>query len=160
MRISAAKKVSTIHPTRSLLLVMAFFCFPIFGLDSPLAQEQPWLSYFPSVVRLQGKLTKLQKYGPPSYGEVPEKDSRLEVAFLILRAPVRIKGNAQSSINHEQVTNVNFVQVVFPPELGDYSKYLEQDVLLAGTLTRGHRGEHFTDVIMTVKAVNPTGKPL
>jgi hypothetical protein len=77
-----------------------------------------------------------------------------------LRAPVRIKGNAESSINHEQITNVNFVQVVFPPELGNHSKYLEQDVVLAGTLTRGHTGEHFTDVVMTVKAVNPTGKPL
>jgi hypothetical protein len=30
---------------------------------------------------------------------------------------------------------------------------------VAGTLVRGYKGEHFTDVVMTVKAVNPTGKP-
>ena len=160
MRIPPAKQLSPIPPSKSLLLTIAILSLLTFGSEHPLAQEQPWLSYFPSVVRLHGKLTRLQKYGPPSYGELPEKDSRLEVAFLILRAPVRIKGNPESSINHEQITNVNFVQVVFPPELGNYSKYLEQDVVLAGTLTRGHRGEHFTDVVMTVKAVNPTGKPL
>jgi hypothetical protein len=159
MRIPTAKQVSAIDSSKSLLLVFAIFSLVTLDSRDSLAQEQPWLSYFPSVVRLNGKLTRLQKYGPPSYGEIPEKDSRLEVAFLILRAPVRIKGNAESSINHEQITNVNFVQVVFPPELGNYSKYLEQDVVLAGTLTRGHRGEHFTDVVMTVKAVNPTGKP-
>ena len=160
MRIPTRKQVSAIDSSKLLLLIFAMFLLLTFDSKRPLAQEQPWLSYFPSVVRVHGKLTRLQKYGPPSYGEIPEKDSRLEVGFLILRTPVRIKGNAESSINHEQITNVNFIQVVFPPELGNYSKYLEQDVVLAGTLTRGHRGEHFTDVVMTVKAVNPTGKPL
>jgi hypothetical protein len=160
MGIPAAKQLSAVPSSKSLLLVVAIFSVLALVPTHALAQEQPWLSYFPSVVRLHGKLTRVQKYGPPSYGELPEKDSRLEVAFLILRVPVRIKGNAESSINHEQITNVNFVQVVFPPELGNYSKYLEHDVVLAGTLTRGHRGEHFTDVVMTVKAVNPTGKPL
>lgn len=160
MRILTAKQFAAINSSKSLLLVFAFFLLLTFDSKHPLAQEPPWLSYFPSVVRLHGKLTRVQKYGPPSYGEAPEKDSRLEVGFLILRTPVRIKGNAESSINHEQITNVNFVQVVFPPELENYSKYLEQDVVVAGTLTRGHRGEHFTDVVMTVKAVNPTGKPL
>ncbi len=160
MRIPAARQVSAINSLKSLLLVFAIFSLVAFDSKDPLAQEPPWLSYFPSVVRLHGKLTRVQKYGPPSYGEIPEKDSQLEVGFLILRTPVRIKGNAESSINHEPITNVNFVQVVFPPELGNYSKYLEQDVVLAGTLTRGHRGEHFTEVVMTVKAVNPTGKPL
>jgi hypothetical protein len=160
MKIAIAKRLSIIILLRSLLVAIGIFSLLNFGPRDSLAQEPPWLSYFPSVVRLQGKLTKVLKYGPPSYGEVPEKDSRLEVAFLILREPVRIKGNAASSINHEQITNVSFVQVMFPPELGNFSKYLEQDVIVAGTLTRGHRGEHFTDMVMTVKAVNPTGKPL
>jgi hypothetical protein len=125
------------------------------------AQEQPWLSYYPSVARLNGKLTKVLKYGPPTYGESPETDKKMEVPILILRTPVRIKGNATSTINNEQITNVSFVQIIFPPELQtNYANYLEQDVVLAGTLTRGYRGEHFTDVVMTVKAVNPTGKPL
>ena len=42
----------------------------------------------------------------------------------------------------------------------DYAKYLDQNIVVGGTLTRGFRGEHFTDVVMTVKAVNPTGKPM
>ena len=141
----------------SLILILVFSLYT----KEVRPQEQPWLSYYPSVARLNGKLTKVIKYGPPTYGESPETDKKIEVPILILRTPVRIKGNATSSINNEQITNVSFVQIIFPPELQtNYANYLEQDVVLAGTLTRGYRGEHFTEVVMTVKAVNPTGKPL
>jgi hypothetical protein len=59
------------------------------------------------------------------------------------------------------VTNVSFIQLIFPAEVGsDYSKHLERDIVVAGTLVSGHKGEHFTEVVMTVKAVNPTGKPI
>ena len=80
---------------KSLLFAIGTFSLLIFGSEDSLGQEQAWLSYFSSVVRVQGKLTKVLKYGPPSYGEVPEKDSRLEVAFLILRGPVRIKEDGE-----------------------------------------------------------------
>jgi hypothetical protein len=145
-------------PARSYLI---FLLLSLLYTTDVRPQEQPWLSYYPSVARLQGKLTKVLKYGPPTYGESPETDKKIEVPILILSTPVRIKGNTTSTINNEQITNVSFVQIIFPPEVeSNYAKYLEQDVVLAGTLTRGYRGEHFTDVVMTVKAVNPTGKPL
>jgi len=32
--------------------------------------------------------------------------------------------------------------------------------VVAGTLVRGYKGDHFADVVMTVKAINPTGKPM
>jgi len=41
-----------------------------------------------------------------------------------------------------------------------YAQRFEREIVLAGNLVRGHRREHFTDVVMQVKAVNPTGKPL
>jgi hypothetical protein len=124
-------------------------------------QEQDWLSYYPSVSRLQGKLTKVLKYGKPSYGENPEKDEKVEVPILILKTPARVRARTTSSVNDESVTNVSFVQLIFPAEANiNYSRYLDQDIVVAGTLTQAHRGEHFTDVVMTVKAVNPTGKPM
>jgi hypothetical protein len=49
-------------------------------------QEQPWLSYYPSVARLNGKLTKVLKYGPPSHGESPETDKKIEVPIVILHS--------------------------------------------------------------------------
>ena len=125
------------------------------------AQQDDWLSYYPSVSRLQGKLTKVYKYGKPSYGEEPDKDEKVEVPILILQTPVRVRARANSSVNNESATNISFVQLIFPPEANiDYAKYLDQNIVVGGTLTRGFRGEHFTDVVMTVKAVNPTGKPM
>lgn len=125
------------------------------------AQEQEWLSYYPSVARLNGKLIKVIKYGKPSYGEHPEKDQKVEVAILILQTPVRVKASPASSVNNEPATNVSFVQIIFPPELtASSTQHFDKNVLLAGNLVRGHKGDHFTEVVMNVKAINPTGKPL
>ena len=126
-----------------------------------IGQEQDWLSYYPAVARLQGKLIKIQKYGKPSYGENPDKDEKVEVPILILQSPVRIRASSASSVNNESLTNVSFVQAIFPPEIGkNYTQHFDQEIVLAGNLLRGHKGEHFTDVVMQVKAINPTGKPL
>jgi hypothetical protein len=139
------------------ILVIACILF----LASDALPQQDWLSYYPAVSRLQGKLIKVSKYGKPTYGENPEKDEKVEVPVLILQTPVRIKARPGSSVNNESLTNISFVQLIFPPEVGgNYSTHLEKDIVVAGTLVSGHKGEHFTEVVMTVKAVNPTGKPI
>ena len=110
------------------------------------------------VSRLQGKLTKVTKYGKPTYGENPEKDEKVEVPILILQTPIRAK--AQTTSNNEPLTNVSFVQLIFPGEVGDYSKHLNTIIVVDGTLERGRKGDHFTDAVMIVKVVNPTAKPI
>ncbi len=124
-------------------------------------QEEGWLSYFPSVVRLRGKLTSVTKYGKPTYGESPEKDEKLEVPILILPTPIRVKARAESSVNNESMTNISFVQLIFPPEIHEeFKKHLDRNIVAAGTLSVGSRSGQFTDIVLTVKAINPTGKPL
>jgi len=134
----------------------------LFSSETTPQQKQPqeWLSYYPSVSRLEGKLVKITKYGKPSYGENPESDEKVEVCFLILETPLRVKARSTSSVNNESLTNASFVQLIFPPEIGDYSKYVDKHIVVAGTLARGYKGEHFGEVVMTVKAINPTGKPM
>ncbi len=110
------------------------------------------------VTRLQGKLTKVTKYGKPTYGENPEKDEKVEVPILILQTPVRAKAQTTSSVNNESSTNVSFIQLIFPAEVGDYSKHLGMVIVVEGTLERGLKGDHFTDLVMTVKVLNPTAK--
>ena len=152
--------MKTIKIPNHFRIVLAMSCLMFFSAAAP-PQEQDWLSYYPAVSRLHGKLTKISKFGKPTYGENPEKDEKVDVPVLILQTPVRIKARPASSVNNESVTNVSFVQLIFPPEVdGNYSKHLDKEIVVAGTLARGHRGEHFTDIVMTVKAVNPTGKPL
>lgn len=144
------------------ILVFTFFCTLLASTDTAPQQRQPqeWLSYYPAVSRLQGRLIKVMKYGKPTYGENPEHDEKVEISILILTVPIRVKARSTSSVNNESVTNVSFVQLIFPAEIGDYSQYIDKDISVAGTLVRGHTGDHFTDVVMTVKAINPTGKPM
>lgn len=124
------------------------------------AQEDNWLSYDPAVSRIEGKLTKVLKYGKPTYGDNPDKDEKVEVPILILRTPIRVRARSERSVNSESVTNVSFVQLIFPAGVdADYTRHLDQEIVAAGTLVRGYKGDHFTEVVMTVKAINPTGKP-
>src|SRR5438093_10210178 len=146
--------------SKKITVAIAVSCV-LFFLSEAEPQQQEWLSYYPAVSRLQGKLTKVFKYGKPTYGENPEKDEIVEVPILILQTPVRIRARPTSSVNNESLTNVSFVQLVFLAEVvGNYANYLDKDIVVAGTLVRGYKGEHFTEVVMTVKAVNTTGKPL
>lgn len=144
---------------RSWLLAWAcaFAIFP----GHAIAQQEGWLSYSPSLARIHGRLVIVTKYGKPTYGADPDKDEKLEVPILILQTPIRIKARPESSVNNETMTNISFVQLIFPPGVEpDFKKNVNQDIVVAGTLAIGNRGGQFTDVVMTVKAINPTGKPL
>lgn len=141
----------------TILLLIFILIFPA----AAIAQSSDWLSYYPSVVRLRGRLLTIFKYGKPTYGENPDKDEKVMIPVLVLITPVRVRARKKSSVNNESITNISFVQVIFPPEVtADYSNHLDQDIVIAGTLVRGHKGEHFTDVVLTAKAINPSGKPL
>ena len=153
-----AVKTKKMILSKKITVAIAVSCV-LFFLSEAEPQQQEWLSYYPAVSRLQGKLIKVTKYGKPTYGENPEKDEKVEVAILILQTPVRVKARTTSSVNNESSTNVSFVQLIFPAEVGDYSKHLDKDITVAGTLVSGYKGDHFTDAVMTVKAVNPTGRP-
>jgi hypothetical protein len=148
--------------TKSLrCLTLALACAIATLSAQATAQQEGWLSYSPSVVRIRGKLTTVTKYGKPTYGENPDKDEKLEVPILILQTPIRVKARQESSVNNETITNISFVQLIFPPQVEpDFKKHIDHEILVAGTLTIGNRAGQFTDVVMTVKAVNPTGKPL
>ena len=140
---------------------LALACVIAFLPAQTVAQQEGWLSYSPSVARIRGKLIIVTKYGRPTYGAEPDKDEKLEVPILILETPIRIKARPESSVNNETMTNISFVQLIFPPEVEpSFKKHIGQDIVVAGTLAIGNRGGQFTDVVMTVKAVNPTGRPL
>lgn len=124
-------------------------------------QQQGWLHYDPSVSRIQGKLIQVTKYGKPTYGGEPEGDEKVEVPILILPTPIRVRTNPERTSGAEPMTNVSFVQLIFTDDpAGNVKRYLDQNIVVSGTLALGRRGGHFTDVVMTVKVVNPTGKPL
>ena len=141
----------------SLALLTSVCVF--FSSRAAAPQEQQWLFYSPALSRLEGKLTKVMKYGSPSYGEHPELDQKIDVPILILQFPVRVKSPPASSVK-TQTTNLSFVQLIFPGESGSYSKHLTANIVVEGILAKGIKGEHFTDVVMTVKRGNPVDPPV
>jgi hypothetical protein len=153
------KNLSSSRPSAATLVLIGILLS--FSEANPQQNQLPdWLSYYPAVSRLEGRLVKITKYGKPSYGENPETDEKVEVCFLILPVPARVRARTTSSVNNESITNLSIVQLIFPAELGDYAKYLDKQLVVAGTLVRGYKGDHFADAVMTVKAINPTGKPM
>jgi hypothetical protein len=155
---NAAVKTKKMILSKEIAVAITVSCILLF-LSEATPQQQEWL-FYPVVTRLQGKLTKVTKYGKPTFGENPEKDEKVEVPILILKTPIRAKAQTTSSVNNESLTNVSFIQLIFPAEVGDYSKHLYMDIVVEGTLERGRKGDHFTDLLMSVKVVNPTAKPI
>ena len=106
--------------SKEIAVAIAVSCALLFVSEAA-PQQQEWFNY-PVVTRLQGKLTKVTKYGKPAYGENPKKDEKVEVPILILQTPIRAKVQTTSSFNNESLTNVSFVQLIFPGKVGDHSK--------------------------------------
>ena len=88
----------------------------------------------------------------------PEEDEKIEVLILILYLPIRVK-HPPPSVNTE-ITNVSFVQLIFPTETESYAKYLDATTVVEGTLPKGVKGKHFTDLVMTVNTLNPAEPPV
>jgi len=146
----------TMASSTNSIIAISVAC--LFFFSDAASQQQQWLFYSPAVSRLQGKLVKVTKYGKPTYGANAAEDEKIEVPIVVLQTPVRVKSPTPNSVNIE-MTNVSFVQLIFPAEAGSYSKHLDTNIVVEGTLERGRKGEHFTDLVMIVKAVNPTQPP-
>lgn len=122
------------------------------------AQDGGWLHYEPAVVTLRGKLTMIVKYGPPNYGEDPERDSVEHPIILILPLPIRVQGDPNSELNSETVTNIGHVQlVIYTGVAAGYSRYFGRNVEVTGSLMKSFSGHHHTDVLLIVKTLKPVG---
>jgi len=122
------------------------------------AQQSDWLPYEPTVVQIEGKLLKVIKYGPPGYGENPKRDIKYEVPILLTSEPVRVKGNLSNPKSQADLTNVSFIQLVFPKSSGNYRRYLDKEIVVEGTLFRAETGGHYTDLLMNVQTIRAKGK--
>jgi len=114
--------------------------------------DYAWLTYEPTVVELTGKLTEVVEYGPPNFGEDPETDSRLQLPVLMLSPPVNVREDATSELNTESFEGVEKIQLIFSTG-SDYSGFLDQEVVVTGSLFQAHLATHFTPVLLTVQDI-------
>ncbi len=124
------------NPTKSSIVLAMIFTITLLLANAVNAQQDDWLSYYPSVSRLQGKLTKVSKYGKPSYGENPEKDEKVEVAILILQTP----DPNQGPIDQQRQQRIGDQCLVCPIDLPCRSRWELFKVSRQGHCRRRHAG--------------------
>ncbi len=137
-----------IGPTRAMsLVVLVWTCCAQAG-DT----RQRWVPYEPAVVELRGTLKVCERYGPPGYGEDPERDQRMRVPVLILSNPINVRGDPAAEVNIESVRGVRELQLVFLRAM-NYSSLVGSQVVVRGKLSHAVSGHHFTPVVMIVESL-------
>jgi hypothetical protein len=126
-----------------------FFSFSCYG-DSPDVAKGPWYSYEPTVVNLAGVLVEKTVYGPPGYGETPEKDKKMNIIFFELANPINLKADPADLRDMDDRTGVTEIQIDTSDSKARLKKFLNQKVTLRGTLYEATSGDEFTSVLMLV----------
>lgn len=119
--------------------------------DSARASSNSVYRYEPDKSELAGTVEAEAHYGPPTYGENPEKDRVEKVYVLILASPISVVAN-DDVFNAASFDNVSRIQLTsrgvrLAPLAG-------KTVYLTGGLFTGYSGHHYTDVLMMVDTAN------
>jgi hypothetical protein len=132
------------YPIRFFLF--GLLAIAIWGRADAAEQTYP---YWPAVVKLTGTLIFERRYGPPGYGNTPDKDEKLEVPILFLDAPITVEAAQNDPNEYETETDVTEVQISMPAE--DLKKYLYQSVTVEGRLSERRTGYDFAPIIIDVE---------
>ncbi len=114
-------------------------------------QDSRWLTYEPAVVQLEGNLVMEAKYGPPGYGENPKVDKKVSVPILVLSEPISVRGDPDSEINTESFEGVKKIQLAVEEKFR--KDLIGKQVVVKGSLFRGHTGHHYTTLVMNVTEI-------
>jgi hypothetical protein len=140
-------KILKLATTAVLMLILAH------GVETS-AQDKQWLSYEPTIVELEGKLTIEWKSGPPNFGENPKTDSKVRVPILILTKAANVHGNPEAFPFNVEVKGIRRIQLAVFNLKGPYKQFIGKKVVVKGTLFHAHTGGHYTDVVMDVGSIN------
>jgi hypothetical protein len=112
-------------------------------------------------VKLAGTLSERVFYGPPGFGETPDKDTREKVLVLTLGQPItavpiedaETKGSSSLSVQR----NVRAVQLfIFPAAKREQArKLIGKTVVAIGTLNEATAPSEHLKVSMRVEALDP-----
>jgi hypothetical protein len=110
------------------------------------------LQYEPATVILSGRLMTVQEYGPPNFGETPDKDERISVPLLALTRPIDVCGDSASELNSETERGVRELQLLGVKQ--SEGEYDNRSVRIVGRLSHAQTGYHFTKVLLSVERVD------
>jgi|SRR5580658_620383 hypothetical protein len=112
------------------------------------------LSYEPSVVKLEGTLTKKTFPGPPNYESVSKGDRPETYWILNLERPVCVDQDPTDADVNGAQKNVSIVQLVVDPKVYQTRAGLVGTrVVVTGKLFGAITGHHHTPVLLTVATI-------
>jgi hypothetical protein len=112
-------------------------------------------------VKLEGVLSERIFYGPPGFGETPDKDARERVLILTMRRSITVVPveNAESTgtASLSTLSNVRAVQLfIFSSAKSEQArKLIGKTVIAIGTLNEAVAPSEHLRVSMDVQALNP-----
>jgi len=109
--------------------------------------------YEPVVIELQGTLDRQFRYGPPGYGENPDRDQRVLIPILWLDCPVSVSGNRDGDLNTEDVLRITGIQLNIPAKLKGWDALIGHSVKVRGTLSHAMTGHHYTAAVLAVSRI-------
>lgn len=116
--------------------------------------EAACLSYEPSVVKLEGTLTKKTFPGPPNYESVLKGDRPEAYWMLNLERPVCVDQDPTDADVNGAQKNVRIVQLVVDPKVYQANAGLiGTRVVVTGRLFGAITGHHHTPVLLTVATI-------
>lgn len=139
----------TLIRTAAVMLLWLFAC-----AAADTARDGVWLQYRPAVVELRGKIVVIERFGPPGWGETPDKDMRLHLPILQLDVPVNVRGDPKSDTDTETFLNVKEIQLACSQNC---DQYRGREVIVRGTLVSAQTAWQFTDVIVLVQSIVQKG---
>ena len=114
--------------------------------------------YAPNKSELKGRLVEQKYFGPPSYGEHPEKDQQLSAYVLVLDVPIGVLGEAnKEGQSLEQVDHtligVKQIQLLYMGQNLNLKDFLHKHIAVHGLLESPDSAHHITDVLLEVDKV-------
>lgn len=90
---------------------VAALALVLWGTSAPPANAARCLEYGPSVVKLIGTISLQRGFGPPGFGEDPERDMKLSYAQLTLDRSICVDGGGDSDDVKE--TGVKYLHMLY-----------------------------------------------
>jgi hypothetical protein len=130
----------------TLAIGMAFFM-------SSAVSARDCLDYEPAKVTIQGSMSLKPAYGPPGYGEDPERDAHEDYLAITLDAPACMKANSEPDTENVAESQIKAVQLVFRSgdEFKQAKQWIGKQVSVTGGLFHEFTGHHHTTVLMNVR---------
>lgn len=104
--------------------------------------------YDPSISILSGTLKEEEFYGPPGYGESPDKDSKEKQYILYLDNPINVKREKQSDTYFEAKNKQEKITLIPSNSTSTFKHKIGKSIKVKGKLFPAETGHHHTDVLL------------